>query len=280
MNMISRQLVEEEWLRNYLNTEIHRYEECASCQFGGIMRLQETDESGCNWSPPHLRSSGQPSEVCLPIAQLVATEAMQKFNIKPTACELRQASGSPETVSLHCRMLSIPILHIDTNLINAHQRLDSVNLLERWFEDGVILINMSSTAHVEAQAGNDQRRIHKANQQIHTASSRFPIDDPLFKQVELSLFPDGAKDENQINDVMIVCEAAKYQAILVTGDGASKTQPGGILGNRDKLQNFVRVMSPKEAVIFVRSKITARDDFNRRVAGEFGGDLPPWMGKD
>lgn len=277
--MTSRHLVTSEWLRNYLNTGIHRYEECAPCQFGRIMRLQETDESGCNWSPPYLRSSGQPSEVCLPIAQRVVAEAMKKFNIKPAVCVLSQASGA-KTVPLHGRMLSIPILHIDTNLINARQRIDFVNQLERWFEDGVILINMSSTAHVEAQAGNDQRRIHKANQQIYTVSPHIPIDDQLFKHVELSLFSNGAKDENQINDVRIVCEAAKYQAILVTGDGASRSQPGGILGNRDKLKNFVQVMSPAEAVDFVRSKITERDDFNRRVVREFGGELPPWTEKD
>ena len=46
------------------------------------------------------------------------------------------------------------------------------------------------------------------------------------------MFPNGAKDDNELNDVRIVCEAKKYEAILVTGDGGSKAQPGGILGNR------------------------------------------------
>lgn len=279
---MSRQFVDEDWLRNYLNTEIHRYEECAPCQFGGIMRLRGTDGSGCNWSSPCLRSSGQPSEVCLPFAQRVVAEAMKKFNLKAGVCDSSQASGvgCTETIGMQRRMLYIPILHIDTNLINARGQLGSVNQLERWFENGVILINMSSTAHVEARAGNDQRRTRKANQQIFTMTSPIPSDDPLFKKVELSLFSDGAKDENQINDVMIVCEAAKYQAILVTGDGASKTQPGGILGNRDKLNGFVRIMTPAEVVDFVHSEIIERDDFNRRVAMDFGGELPSWTGKD
>lgn len=70
--------------------------------------------------------------------------------------------------------------------------------------------------------------------------------------------------------------------MLVTKDGASKSQPGGILGNRDKLQNIagIKILSPKEAVDFVASKINERDDFNRRIAQETGKNLPNWTGKD
>ena len=184
------------------------------------------------------------------------------------------------TINMQRRMLYIPILHIDTNLINARGQLGAVNQLVRWFEDGVILINMSLTAHIEAKAGNDQRRTRKANQQIFTATSPITIDDPQFKKVEISLFPRGAKNENQRNDVRIVCEAVKYHAILVTGDGASKRQPGAILGNRDKFRDVVQIMSPDEAVDFVRKKIRDREEFNLRVAEELGGELPLWTGQD
>jgi hypothetical protein len=80
--------------------------------------------------------------------------------------------------------------------------------------------------------------------------------------------------------VRIVCEAAKYGAILVTGDGGSKTQPGGILGNRHKLKNVVKILSPDEAMDFVRHRIRERDEFNIRFVKEFGGELPPWTGCD
>jgi len=139
---------------------------------------------------------------------------------------------------------------------------------------------MSSTALIEAKAGNDQRRTRKANQQIYTITSPIPPHDRQFKKVEHSLFPSGAKNENQRNDVRIVCEAVKYHAILVTGDGASKKQPGGILGNRHKLQDMVQILSPDEAVGFVGNKIRERDEFNQRVAEEFGGELPSWTGQD
>ena len=52
------------------------------------------------------------------------------------------------------RMLHRPIFHIDTNLINARQKMDEVNRLEKWECDGVIVIVMSAKT-----AGTD-RRIH------------------------------------------------------------------------------------------------------------------------
>jgi len=195
---MNRQFVDEKWLRDYLNDEIHWHKECEPCQFGGIMRLRETDESGCNWFPPYLRSSGQPSEICLPIAQRVVAEAMKKYNLEAETCDSNQESGTDlaVTISMQRRMLYIPILLIDANLINARGQITQVNKLERWFENGVILINMSSTAQIESQAGNDHRRTRKASQQIFTATSPIQTNDPQFKKVELLLFPRGAQNEN------------------------------------------------------------------------------------
>jgi len=184
------------------------------------------------------------------------------------------------TINLERRMLYIPVLHIDTNLINAKQKLPAVNQLERWYGNEVILINMSGTAHGEAQADGNKARLKKANEQIYTATEPLSAADPRFVTVEAALFPGGAKDENQRNDVRIVCEAAKYAAILVTGDGASKTQPGGILGNRHKLNGLVKILSPEEAVSFIQDKIRERDEFNAQIVEEYGGELPPWTGKD
>jgi len=56
--------------------------------------------------------------------------------------------------------------HIDTNLLNAKQKLSEVNQLEKWIEDEVILIVMSATARGEALAGNNQLRVKKANAHI------------------------------------------------------------------------------------------------------------------
>lgn len=184
------------------------------------------------------------------------------------------------TICMERRLLYIPVLHIDTNLINARGKLPAVNQLEKWFEDGVIIINMSATAHEEAKADGNIMRTRKANQNIFTVTPASDSPDPLYQKVESALFSAGARDENQRNDVRIVCEAAKYAAILVTGDGGSKSQPGGMLGNRGKLKGVLQVLSPDEAVDFVRQKIRERDEFNERFVKEFGGKLPPWTGHD
>jgi hypothetical protein len=174
----------------------------------------------------------------------------------------------------------MPPFQIDTNLLNAKQKLPEVNQLEKWANDEVILINMSSTARNESLAGNNQLRVNKANTHIYTASEPIHEDDPLYKRIESYIFPGGAKDENQKNDVRIVCEAQKYQAILVTNDGGSKKQPGGILGNRDKFAGRVMVMNPMEAVQHVCRHIQERDRIARQVSKTEGCVLPSWVGMD
>lgn len=89
------------------------------------------------------------------------------------------------------RLLYIPVLHIDTNLINARQKLPPVNQLEKCFEDEVILINMSGTAHSEAKADGNIHRTRKANQQIYTTTPSADTSDPLYRKIETVIFPGG-----------------------------------------------------------------------------------------
>jgi len=178
------------------------------------------------------------------------------------------------------RRLMYFTVHIDTNLINARQRLPEVNQLEKWCQDDVLIINMSATAWHEAQAGNDELRARKAAQQVFTITEPVDHGSEEFRKAAAILFPDGVANENQRNDVCIVCEAAKYGAILVTNDGGSKSQPGGILGNRSKFGDAPRIKSPSEMVAFVRREISARDEFNREVHRRTGQELPDWTGKD
>ncbi len=183
-------------------------------------------------------------------------------------------------IQMNRRLLYIPVLHIDANLINARQKLPVVNQLEKWFEDEVILINMSGTAYTEAKAGGNIQRTRKSNQQIYTTTPPADASDPLYRTIEAAIFHGGARDDNQRNDVKIIFEAAKCAAILVTGDGGSKSQPGGIIGNRDKLRDIVKILSPEEAVSLIKDKIKERDDFNKRVSEVIGGQLPAWAGLD
>lgn len=179
------------------------------------------------------------------------------------------------------RMLYTPIFHIDTNMINAKGNLPAMNQIEKWAAEGLILVNMSDTSFCEAQQGNNTARVQKALSQIFTITDEsIRDDDNTFREVANILFPNGVENENQRNDVVIICEAIKYQAILVTNDGDSKKQPGGILGNADKLRNLVQVMRDKEAVEFINLKISRRDAINRKVSEYTGEALPEWTDKD
>lgn len=183
-------------------------------------------------------------------------------------------------IEMQRRML-YTVFHIDTNLINARGKLDNMNQIEKWAEDGVLLINMSGVSFKEAKADGNLLRTRKALSHIFTVTNEaIDLNDPQYRKIEAALFPAGAKTENERNDVKIVYEASHYAAILVTRDGGSRAQPGGILGNRDKLKGIARIFSDTEAVAFIREKIAERDNLNRRVAREFGGQLPEWTGKD
>ena len=179
------------------------------------------------------------------------------------------------------RMLYTPIFHIDTNLINSRSKLHTMNQMEKWADDGVILVHMSGVSFKEAQAGRNAVRTEKALSYIFTMTDEIiSSNDPMFRRIEAALFPSGAKSDGERNDVKIVYEADYYGAILVTRDGGSRTQPGGILGNRQKLKDLVQILSDTEAVEFVRRKINDRDEFNSRVEQEYGYPLPEWTGLD
>jgi hypothetical protein len=179
------------------------------------------------------------------------------------------------------RLLFIPLLHIDTNRINARGKLAAMNQIERWKEDGVVLINMSGVSFKEAQAGNNPSRSRKAYQQIFTITdTSIDKNDARYKTIGSTLFPYGVKNANEENDVKIVYEAAYYCAILITNDGGSRTQPGGILGHRDELRSLVQIMTDDEAVGFIKTKILERDNRARHDATESGAPLPDWVGKD
>lgn len=173
-------------------------------------------------------------------------------------------------------------LHVDTNRINARTALPNMNQLERWRDDGVILMQMSNTAREEAVAGGNAARAKKASSYIFTMTMNL-IDEErrLLENIEAALFPAGASDANERNDVEIVFNAKKYCAILVTADGGSKRQPGGILGNRDALGRLgITVMSDDEAVEYVREKIRQRDRLMIERCDWEGRPLPAWVGND
>jgi len=172
------------------------------------------------------------------------------------------------------------IFQIDANRINASGQLQYMNIIEKWKKNKVIRVMIAQRAQDEAAHGN-QHRARKAYSYIASMTESNKEDIKLFNNLEKIMFPKGAKTQNEKNDVEIVFNARKYGCILVTNNGDSRRQPGGILGNRDKLYQLgINVMTDKEAVEFIRQCIIERDNLERERCNTFGQPLPDWVGSD
>lgn len=175
------------------------------------------------------------------------------------------------------------MFHIDTNRINARQRLENMNRLEAWAESHVILLEMAEVTMNEAIAGSNTERRKKAMGSLYSMTlASTPHEQQMLRDIEAILFPAGADTSNKMNDVEIVFNAAKYGRVLVTADGGSKSQPMGILGNAKGLKRAVgvEVMSDAEAVALVEERIRRRDARCRWWAEKSGSPLPEWVDQD
>jgi hypothetical protein len=175
------------------------------------------------------------------------------------------------------------VFQIDTNRINSKQRLESMNQLEQWHRNGVIRFEMSEPSLGEILSEGDAKRTRKAAEYIYSLTEATTESEAKQrKRIADILFPNGVRNRNQQNDVDIVFNAAKYGRIRVTNDGGSKSQPGGILGNADKLKSEfgVRVVTDAEAVSIVRSAIDQRDTRAKFIAERRGEGLPDWVESD
>ncbi len=171
---------------------------------------------------------------------------------------------------------------IDTNRINARKGLKYMNVLECWHEFDVISIEMAAVAQDEAAESGDSNRTEKAYTYIATQTLADSSEERrLLNQISAILFPQGTTVRKELNDIEIIFNAHKYLCILITDDGASKRQGGGILGNRDRLATLgIQVMRDYEAVELVKQKIIKRDRLARRIASAEGKPLPDWVSID
>lgn len=171
---------------------------------------------------------------------------------------------------------------LDANCVNARGQDPALNQLQKWKDDGLITILASETAQKEMAAGGNDTRTAKASEYVFTESAvSTDIELRLLAQVKSILFPRGVTNQNQRNDVEVVFNAGKYGRILVTNDGASASQPGGILGNRRQLAQIeIVAMPPEEAVALVNREIVVRDNLARQWAARSAAPLPAWVGKD
>ncbi len=129
----------------------------------------------------------------------------------------------------------IAIFLIDANQINACRHVDEMNELERLQALGMVELLMPAPADDEARVGSANR--------ANKVDTYFTLDaragqGTMFdrrEEIEQIVFPAGALLQNEINDVHILEVARHTRLPLITRDGASKSQPGGMLGNADAL---------------------------------------------
>jgi len=181
------------------------------------------------------------------------------------------------------RKLSLPQFFIDANMINARCHLNFMNLIEKWHENGVISIRMPWDAQTEAEAGHCANRTLKARSYI----APLPLITTAAEQATLDLIQPllcGSRpvSESDQRDALIVFTAVKYHGILITADGASNSQPRGILGAASELRDAVgaQIMSAANAVTLIRRSIISRDKFVQAFCGKRDLRVPGWLGID
>lgn len=172
---------------------------------------------------------------------------------------------------------------IDTNRINSRGGLPGMNQLEHWHKNRVIYLEMSEVAQKEIESGRDLDRKQKAWSYIYSETlATSPDEQTLLKNIEAILCPNGPTDSNSKNDIEIVFNAHKYGGgRLITKDGGSKRQPGGILGHKAALSELgIAVMTDDEAFVLVKEQIARRDAMVLSRHEKYGLPLPDWYGKD
>ena len=172
---------------------------------------------------------------------------------------------------------------IDTNRANAKGVLEAMNQLQKWAEDGVIDLIVSDTAREEIASGGSPARARRAQRLLYTQALKGTDEEVrIMSQIGAILFPRGARDSNQRNDVDIVFQSWKYKYALVTNDGGSRRQPGGMLGNRKRLREAlgIEILTDLEAMDQVRESIRVRDDRAKWWNETEGLRLPGWVGAD
>jgi len=251
---VSRAVLDE-----WLTTEIRKVPGCESCTLASRYVVGEPRKNkGCNWAGLSIRmGEGAVVQVVTQAAAAIEQRASLLFNLDTVVPRLR-VEGL--VVQMSRRLLYTPVFHLDAELIDARQGLPEVRQLEKWREDGVILLNMSGAAYDEAHEVRADRKLLAAGEDV------------IFVK---------ADNDGQRNEARTVCDSIQRRATRVAGDGGSKSQPRGGPDRRDDPRPLgASIMSVSEAVAYVRRQIARRDAANVEIAEATGQALPGWTGRD
>ena len=150
-----------------------------------------------------------------------------------------------------------PLFLLDANACNALQKSCELNELETLARAGVIDLLYTETTWDEAQFGSRRRGV-KASEffflGLPNDHENLAIQNPWRTAIAQVVFPTGVTSENQRRDVEALLTVKLSGGCFVTRDGASKTQPGGILGHKPQLAQLgIEVLNFTEALARARS---------------------------
>ena len=155
------------------------------------------------------------------------------------------------------------LFHLDANAVNARQSDSYLNELDRLAAIGAIELEYSDVAYDEAEHGNGIRKT-KAGRLTWAGLSHQPeLEDSWRTLIAEATFPNGTITASQRNDVESLLTAKIASAILVTTDGASKSQPRGILGRKRALDALgIKVVTHAESVALTITALNAISKLN------------------
>ena len=163
-------------------------------------------------------------------------------------------------------MRKIPHYLIDANCINARQKNEDINKLEDLRNKGKISLSLPEIAYDEAGFRSTLRQKKLEGYLFEGVVDQERRFEYKYTQIENILFPNGAKKQNQKNDVKILVYSAITGIPFISMDGASKSQPGGMLGNKVLLKKFgVKILSPSEALAEIASTWRKSEMYSARV---------------
>ena len=172
------------------------------------------------------------------------------------------------------------VYHLDANRINAKQQNDSVSQIEQWHKNKVIFLEMSRTAYDEAGSGSgldsNSRREKADDYTFISTNDSLGVKIEWRTLIEQIVFPHGAKEQNEKNDISILLDAKMGGATLITSDRFHILHYADMLSSRVG----IRVITAKQAVSEIRQCIRRRDAVARNISRKTGRKLPKWVGKD
>jgi hypothetical protein len=248
--MSARRLVSRVALDEWLTAEIHKVPGCENCTLASKYVVGEPGKNnGCNWAGLTIRlGEGAVVQAVAKAALAIEQRASLLFNLDTATPRLRVEGVM---VPMSRRLLYIPAFRLDADLAGDLRGLPGVRQLEKWREDGVILLDMPAVADDTARTGlaRDRQAMSPGREREARADRRHSLAD------EDVIFVRGTP-----------CDAIERHATPAAGD--------------DLRQPRANTLSVSEAVAYVRRQIARRDAVNAEIAEATGQALPDWTGRD